>query len=263
MTLSKHADGPQAAWFQHLSQSKSPVLRVFCFPYAGASAEVYRNWQRLFPFHIDLCLVHLPGRGRRLKERPFTRIAPLVQVIAEHIQHETNIPYALYGHSMGALISFELARELFRSHNRGPEHLFVSGRHAPQWPRDEPITFNLPHDEFISELQRLEGTPAEVLNNPELLEVFEGLLRADFEAVETYEYRPGKPLPCPITVYGGLQDKHVPGESCRAWQEQTLASCKVRMFPGGHFFIRDQQPDFVNVFRNDVLSIARVPHSQL
>ena len=194
-----------------------------------------------------------------MNERPFTRIAPLVQVIAEHIRHETNVRYALYGHSMGAIIGFELARELFRRHNRGPEHLFVSGHTAPQWPDDEPPRFNLPHDEFIAELRSLEGTPPEILDNPELLELFEGVLRADFEAVETYQYSPGERLPCPIDVYGGLHDRHVPIESCRAWQEQTSAHCNVRMFPGGHFFIRDQEANFASALRDGVLRIVAAP----
>jgi medium-chain acyl-[acyl-carrier-protein] hydrolase len=215
---------------------------------------MYRSWQRWFPEQIDVCLVHLPGRDQRIKEPAFTRLMLLVQAIADHMDRPTNVPYALYGHSMGALISFELGRELFRRHGAEPEHMFVSGRRAPQWPRNEPAIFNLPDDEFIAALKRLNGTPGEVLDNPELIELFINPLRADFESVETYEYRPGEKLSCPITVYGGLQDEHVPVESCRAWQEQTSAGCSVRMFKGGHFFVRNPGPDFVDAFRQDVVS---------
>jgi medium-chain acyl-[acyl-carrier-protein] hydrolase len=121
-------------WFEHLSSVKMPSLRLFCFPYAGGSADVYRNWQRWFPEEFDICLVHLPGRGTSLGERGFTRIIPLVKAIADRIDSETSAPYALYGHSMGALICFELARELFCRHGSGPQHLFVSGRNAPSGP---------------------------------------------------------------------------------------------------------------------------------
>jgi surfactin synthase thioesterase subunit len=246
--------GPGPRWFEHLSRARMPLLRVFCLPYAGGSTEVYRGWQRWFPPEIDICLIHLPGRGRRMAERAFTRAMPLVNAIAERMGPELTVPYALYGHSMGALISFELSWELIRRYGDGPQHLFVSGRSAPQWPRLEPPTFHLPHDDFIAELRRLNGTPPDVLDNPDLIKLFLGVLRADFEAVETYEYRSRGPLDCPITVYCGLQDEDVSQESCRAWRDQTTSCCEIRMLNGDHFLVRDPQPEFVNAFRNDILS---------
>src|SRR5882724_1495630 len=240
--------------FEHLSRAKSPLLHLFCFPYAGGSADVYRSWQRWLPEQVDICLVHLPGRGKYMGEPSFTRLSDLVNAIANGLPRETNAPYALYGHSMGALISFELGRELFRRHDTGPEHVFVSGCRAPQWPINEPAIFNLPHDQFIAELKRLNGTPGEVLANPELIELFISPLRADFEMAETYEYRPGERLSCPITVYGALQDEHVPLESCRAWEEQTTGGFRMRTFKGDHFFIRNPRSEFMTVFPNDILS---------
>ena len=239
--------------FEHLSRTTSPRFRLFCFPYAGGSADAYRSWQRWFTEDVDVCLVHLPGRGKNIGYPAFTRVSSLVAEIAIQITPLTDIPYALYGHSMGALIGFELARDLFRRHCRGPKHLFVSGRRAPNYIKDEPLIFNLPHDAFLSELKKLKGTPVEVLENPELMEFFMDLLRADFELVETYEYHPGEPLSCPISVYSGLEDEHVPVESCYAWQEQTSASCKVRIMKGDHFFIRNPRPEFIEAFRTDVL----------
>lgn len=220
---------------------------------------MFRRWQRWFPEQLDVCLVHLPGRGRSMGEQAFTRLIPLVKTVADRIDGETKIPYVLYGHSMGALICFELARELRCRHGRGPQHLLVSGRSAPLWPGSEPPTFNLPHNEFIGELKRLNGTPSEVLDNPELMELFIKVLRADFEAVETYEYRDGEPLSCPITVYGGLEDEGVSMESCRAWEKQTSARCKVRMFKGDHFFIRNPGQEFVLALRSDLLHALPAP----
>ena len=136
-----------------------------------------------------------------------------------------------------------------------PRHLLVSGRRVPQCPRNEPVTFNLPHDEFIEQLRNLNGTPREVLDHPELMEIFIKVLRADFETIETYEYQSKEPLSCPITVYGGLQDEDVSVEDCHAWKQQTSAECRVRLFQGDHFFIRDPEPEFMNAFKNDVLSI--------
>jgi medium-chain acyl-[acyl-carrier-protein] hydrolase len=261
MTISSACDA-DPLWFEHLSRTKTPTLRVFCMPYAGGSADIYRGWQRWFPEQIDICLVHLPGRGTRVREEPFTQLTPLVKAIAAHIGGETKIPYALYGHSMGALISFELGRELFGRHRNSPAHVFVSGCRAPQWPKTEPPTFNLPHDKFIHELKRLNGTPREVLDDRELMEVFLKILRADFEIVDTYEYHPKERLSCPITVYGGLQDEDVSVESCRAWQEQTSANCKVHMFEGDHFFMRDPQSEFGWAFRNDIMRAFAVLRPQ-
>lgn len=240
-------------WFECLS-AKAPALRLYCFPYAGGSPDIYRGWRRWFPENVEICLVYLPGRRTGVVDQAFTRLLPLIKELADRIDRESKIPYAFFGHSMGALITFELGRELFRRHGTGPEHLFVSGRRAPQYPSAEPPTFNLPKNAFLSELARLNGTPKEVLDNPELIEFFLDILRADFELVETYEYRPGKPLPCPITVYGGLDDKDVSIKSCHAWQRQTSASCTVRMFKGDHFFVRNPGPELIAAFKKDLLS---------
>lgn len=248
---------PARNWFEHLS-AKAPVLRLYCFPYAGGSPDVFRSWQRWFPEKIDICLVHLPGRGRSIGEQPFRKLLPLAKRIADLMDCETRIPYALYGHSMGALISFELGRELCRRHATGPEHLLISGRRAPQYSRNEPPTFNLPRNEFLSELRNLNGTPKEFLDNPELIDLFINVLKADFELVETYEYYPAEPLHCPVTVYGGLDDTHISPETCHAWQGQTSANCTVRMFKGDHFFVRNPVPEFIAAFKKDVLrSVVR------
>lgn len=255
MMTSKSAVTSGSLWFEHLSRDNTPRLRLFCFPYAGSTTELYRGWQHWFPEEIDVCLVHLPGRGRRFREHAFTRLLPLVTAIADDLAPFAGLPYALYGHSMGAMIAFELTRELFRR-GVGPRRLFVSGSRAPQFPRAEPITFNLPHDRFLAELKQLNGTPREVLENPEIMELFMHILRADFELLETYEYTPGEPLACPVTVYGAVNDQRVPVESCWAWQDQTTADSQVRIFHGDHFFIRAPAPEFVNAFRNNVLSAA-------
>jgi surfactin synthase thioesterase subunit len=205
------------------------------------------------PEELDVCLVHLPGHGGNVGKRPFTSLPALLAEIADRISPLIGIPYALYGHSMGALISFELAQELRRRQGATPQHLFVSGCNAPQLPRKEPVTFNLPKDEFLRELRRLKGTPAEVLESPELMVLFMDVLRAEFEMVQTYKYISGEPLSCPITVYGGLADAYVSAEGCQAWKQQTSAICKVRMFKGDHFFIRNLDQDFIHMLGTDIL----------
>jgi medium-chain acyl-[acyl-carrier-protein] hydrolase len=172
---------------------------------------------------------------------------------------EPQFPYVLFGHSVGALISFELARELRRRRFTLPRRLFLSGRRAPTTSSDKDPVFNLADDAFIAEVMRLNGTPKEVLEHPETRRLFLPVLRADFEIDDTYEYYFEERLSCPITVYGGLQDRDISLESLRAWEEQTSADCKLRMFPGDHFFLLSPEAGFVDVFRRDAVSILRYP----
>jgi medium-chain acyl-[acyl-carrier-protein] hydrolase len=252
--LKKSTSGLYRLWVEHLSQAQGRPLRMFCFPYAGGNPDVFRSWRRQFPAEVDICLVHLPGHGKRIGERLFTRLKFLVEEIADVIFTESPDPFVLYGHSMGALISFELARELRRRHSIGPRQLFLSGVRAPTAPRCKGLTFDLPDDEFIAELRRLNGTPPELLDVPDARDFFLPRLRADFEVVDTYVYEAEEPLSCPITVYGGLDDEFVSLEHLREWQKQTSAPCKQNMFPGDHFFIHNSQSAFISVLRKDVLT---------
>ncbi|HTF67339.1 MAG TPA: alpha/beta fold hydrolase [Edaphobacter sp.] len=243
-------------WLECLSDGRGAKLRLFCFPYAGGTTHMFREWQKYFMPQVELCLVHLPGRGKRFGERLFTRLNFLVDVIAQEIRDKLQTPFALYGHSMGALISFELCRELRRRYKIEPAHLFVSGKRAPHIMLSKPVSFNLPRNEFIDELRRLNGTSSNLLDHDEAMDLLLPVLRADFEMVETYEYHFEEPLSCPIAVYGGVQDERVPIEGLYAWKEHTSGDCKVRMFPGGHFFIQNYRNcniDFVDVLRRDVL----------
>lgn len=169
----------------------------------------------------------------------------MVVAIAEAIKPYLDRPYAFFGHSMGAMISLDLAR-LLRSEQVQPPplHLFVSGRRAPQLPATSRHTYDLPEAEFIEELRRLNGTPREVLEHPELMQLMIPLLRADFSVCQTYEYAPEPPLSCPITVFGGVEDE-TGREQLEAWREQTTSTFTLRMFPGDHFFIHEAQPQIL------------------
>lgn len=215
-----------------------------------------RGWQRHFSSGVRLFLVHLPGRGARIDEPPFTRLPPLISALAEAIAPETEGRFAFWGHSMGAMISFELARELRRRRLPGPRGLFLSGRTAPHALITDVPMFSLPEDEFIAELQRLNGTPKTLFENPETRQLFLPAIRADFEVVETYQYVPEAPLPCPIYAYGGVQDTDVTRERLSAWQKHTSARCRVRMFSGDHFFIHNPASGFLYALRDDALELA-------
>ncbi len=214
-------------------------LRLFCFPYAGGSSTIYRNWPVKLQTDLEVIPIELPGRGSRIKEEPFNRLTPLVEAAAQAIIPHLNRPYAFFGHSMGALVSFELARYLRRHHAHGlaPSHLFVSGRGAPQCDSGRLLVDTLTDAELTREMQKLNGTPPEILSNPELMALVLPVLRADFAVWDHYVYEDEKPLACPISVYGGLQDRDMTRAHINAWGEQTSAAFRVSMFPGDHFFI--------------------------
>jgi medium-chain acyl-[acyl-carrier-protein] hydrolase len=217
-------------------------VRLFCFPYAGGGATIYRAWASALPASVEVVPVQLPGRGRRLGEPAFESVDELVPALAQALLPYFDLPFVFFGHSMGATISFELARHLRRERGLQPKHLFVSGRRPPHVPNSNPRTYDLPDDEFIQTLRDLNGTPKEVTEHPELMELMLPLLRADFAICETYTYRPEGPLECPLSVYGGMQDTDVPRERLEAWREMTTGRFSLRIFPGDHFFLTSSEP---------------------
>jgi medium-chain acyl-[acyl-carrier-protein] hydrolase len=227
-------------------------LRLFCFPYAGGGASIYRSWPDELPEQIEVCAVQLPGREARMHEQPFDRLPPLIEALAQALEPRLSPPFAFFGHSMGALISFELARRLRALGRPGPAHLFVSGRIAPQVPRRRPPVHALPEPEFVEQVQRLNGTPDAVLHHKELRELVVPRLRADFAINETYSYSAEPPLACPISAFGGLEDDRAPEEELAAWQLQTRGAWALRMFPGDHFFIRGAQAALLQALSLDL-----------
>ncbi len=228
-------------WIIYSKFNFQAKLRLFCFPYAGGSSLVFRSWQDGLPTMLEVCPIELPGRGSRLMEAPFTQVVPLVQACAQALLPYLDKPFAFFGHSLGALICFELAHFLHREYNKTPAHLFVAGRQAPHIPDPSPM-HALPESAFLQELHRLNGTPKEVLENPEMMQLFIPILRADLVVDETYVYITKPALKFPITVFGGLQDPETSLDDLKAWCEHTSASFSIKMFPGDHFFINTAQP---------------------
>jgi medium-chain acyl-[acyl-carrier-protein] hydrolase len=213
-------------------------LRLFCFPYAGGNAAVFARWPRMFPDWVEICSLQYPGRGNRMREAPFTSLGPLALDISTAIEPLLDLPFAFFGHSMGALIAFELARELRKKQKGFPVHLFASASRAPQFRIRDRIVYNLPESEFIEELRRLNGTPAEVLENKELMELMLPLLRADFSVAQTYECHEQPPLSCPISAFGGEDDSSVSVPELEGWREQTAKAFSLQMFAGDHFYLQ-------------------------
>lgn len=224
-------------WVGRAANGGRAGVRLFCFPYAGGAASIFRSWSSKLPPTVEVCPVHLPGRAHRIAEPAYVSLPPLVEAVARALAPHLDRPFAFFGHSMGALIGFELARHLRGRGGPQPEHLFVSACRAPQIPRTQPPTYQLPEAEFVEELQRLNGTPREVFGHPELLKLMLPILRADFAVCQTYEYVPAPPLDCAIAAFGGLDDPDISAEDIRAWGAQTVNRFGARMLPGDHFFL--------------------------
>ena len=223
-------------WFVRLQVKPEAKSRLFFFPYAGGGSTVFTKWCADLPSHIEGIAVHYPGRGSRFNEPAIKDMPRMVADLAQNIQPLLDKPFAFFGHSMGGLIAFELARNLRANHLSTPNQLFVSACGAPHLPEVNPKIHQLPDDEFMYELDKLNGIPAE-LKHPEAMKLLLPIVRADFQLVETYEYHPDEPLNFPISAFGALDDLRVNRERIDAWVIHTQAKFESHFFSGGHFFI--------------------------
>jgi surfactin synthase thioesterase subunit len=234
-------------WITILNPRPDARCRLYCLPYAGGGAALFRTWPDDLPADVEVCPIQLPGREVRFSEPRFTSITGLVQTLAPIILPHLQKPFGVLGHSMGGLIAFELIRELRRLGAPTPQRLLIAAREAPQLVETLPPLHRLPDKEFFEELQeRYGGIPYEALNNQEIRDVFIPLLKADIEMVETYRWRPEEPLDCPISVFGGRLDR-IAEPDLRAWQQQTRQPVFVQMFEGSHFFMQTAQADLLKV----------------
>lgn len=243
-------------WFQVPNPVSNPRLRLFCFSYAGGNASAYRDWYQKLPGDVELCSVQLPGRGARFKEKAFTNLADLVDALVDAFAPFLDVPFAFFGHSMGAQVSFELARRLRDTGLPQPQSLFVSGRRAPQLPAKKKPIHSLPEEEFREEIRRLNGTPAEAFENPELMELVSPILRADCQVIETSQFEPSEPLGVPIIALGGAQDKNVSIDELEHWSRLTKSTFEMRLFSGDHFYIHsatDSLLKCINTFMETAL----------
>jgi medium-chain acyl-[acyl-carrier-protein] hydrolase len=225
----------------------NPRLRLICFPYAGGSAAIYHQWPTRTTADIELLAVQYPGRATRLREPLCKSLDLLLDDTEQAITPLLNKPFAFFGHSMGATVAYELTRRLHAAQKPLPIHLFLSGRSAPHLPAVKPPVHQLPDDEFIASMRNLNGTPTELLEHAELMEMMLPIIRSDFQLLETWEYRPTPPFNIPMSVFGGIGDDGVPLENLDAWAACTTGKMKRHMFPGDHFFLQQQYPAMLNI----------------
>jgi medium-chain acyl-[acyl-carrier-protein] hydrolase len=229
-----------------------PRMRLFCLPHAGGGSGTYLHWaQRLAP-DIEVIAIRLPGRESRLGEPPLRTISDIVAALLTDIPPWLDRPHAWFGHSFGALIAYETCRALRRAQLPGPARLLASSRRAPHLPPLTQPVHRAPVHEFVQRLRDLNGTPLRILEDQEAMASLLPILRADFAAVETYTYQPAPPLDCPISVYGGQDDPSVTIAGLQAWKEHTSASCSVRVFPGGHFFLHSASETVLSLIATEL-----------
>jgi medium-chain acyl-[acyl-carrier-protein] hydrolase len=217
-------------------------MRLVCFPYAGGGPAAFRPWARALPADVELCIVHLPGREGRWREPALSHADAVIGSIAEALLPLVTTPYAFYGHSLGTLLAFEVARYLHRNHGTVPLRLVGGAHRAPHLPNPHPEIRQLGDDQFVAEInRRYGGIPQLVLDNRELLELMLPALRADFSVYETYQYQEAPPLRCPIAVFGGSADRFVSAAEVGEWRRHTAADFQHTMLPGDHFFIQQHR----------------------
>lgn len=235
---------PNAApkWILKPRPNAAARYRLFCFPYAGGGSSAYRTWATELPADVELCLVQMPGRESRWKDTPFLDMAGLVATAHDALREHFDRPYMFFGHSLGGLVAFELARALRASGSRGPAHLFISAHRAPHLPNPHPEMRHLDDGPFVDEIKRrYGGIPQAVLDTPDLLQLVLPCLRADFTVFETYQYRDGQPLDIPISAFGGTTDGYVKQDALAEWAAQTSQPFSLRMLPGDHFYLQNER----------------------
>ena len=231
---------PSSPWFVCPRPRASAKLRLVCFPYAGVGASIYARWQEHLPQDVEVWAVQLPGRESRLREAPIYSLHALARTIAAESAALLTEPFALFGHSMGAVLAYETACHL-NATGKSAAHLFVSARRPPHVPDPDSPLRQLGDAAFIDAIgARYEPIPKPILEDAEILALVLPALRSDIAALETHEAS-GVVLPCPVTAYGGTGDARTPAAHLDAWREMTTGAFRVRTFAGGHFYLAQQR----------------------
>ncbi|MFG2896297.1 thioesterase II family protein [Streptomyces zaomyceticus] len=245
-----------STWFRRFSAAREDAVRLVCFPHAGGAASAFLPLSRALGEHLDVLAVQYPGRQDRRREEPYGSIAAHADALAEAVEPLTGEPYALFGHSMGAVLAYETARRLAAAGRPEPRRVFLSGRGAPS---PEPGV----HDRLGSDaailgaVRGLGGTGPAVLDDPELLAMVMPALRADYGALGAYRWDGGAPLACPVTVLVGDADPVVAVEEAAAWHDHTAGGFDLRILPGGHFYLDERTEEVRDIVTTGLLAAGR------
>jgi len=227
-------------------------MRLFCFPFAGGRANTFSEWEEHLPHVVEVVGVELPGRGLRFAEPPFTRIGPLLDALEPSLLSLANVPVLLFGHSMGSLMAFEMARRVQQqTGQRNPVGLFVSAQPPPRFRQEVDEPSKLSQKELLERL----SLPPEISKNHELLELLMPVIRADFELTETYHYVEGPRLACPVAAFCGTRDQSAPASMMQGWNEVTSSDFRLFEIEGDHFFLNEMRQPLLRILKNETLRI--------
>lgn len=250
---------PASPWLRCVRPNPNATVRLLCLPHAGGAASAYALWHHTVPSPVEVWAVQLPGRENRLREAAYTDWSPLIRELADAVWAIAGAPLLCFGHSMGALMAFELARELRQRHRYSFQALLLSGHGAAHLPPKSEAIHHLPDDAFIQKVAAFEGLPDALTHSTDFREVWLPSLRADFTLCERYRYIDQAPLNCPIVALGGVQDGHVRPSDLRAWSVHTQGAFRMHMFPGGHFYLHEQRERFMQTLSMELAALARTP----
>jgi medium-chain acyl-[acyl-carrier-protein] hydrolase len=237
--------GPSGSWFFVPRRLANPRVRVFCFPYAGGSATLFRDWPKELPGDVELIGVQLPGRAFRLKDPPFTQMSSLLDELENQLGPHLDVPFVFWGHSFGAILAYELIRRFEKQGRTLPLMAILSGRKAPHLPNTGFDVRGMGDDEFIEELRKLGGTPDEIINNRRLMNLVLPALRADFELLNTWQHESGQTLAVPLRIVGGKEDLPIKLEDLEAWGQYTRSGFSVHLFKGDHFYVHHAEDELL------------------
>lgn len=242
---------PSTPWLLARPTSQGPAIRLFCLPNAGGAASGYAPWRTRMPAFVDVLPIQLPGRENRHAEPAIADADELVGQLVDVLAAYDDLPFAVFGHSMGAGLAFHAVQGLEKRGLPGPVRLFASSFRAPHLPSRHPRFSSLHGAAFLEALNRLGGLSPELVADPEYMDLLMPALRADMTLVDQLE-EPGTPVGCPITALGGTEDERVARYELEGWELHTRASHRTRMFPGGHFYLREQPDGVVNAIAEEL-----------
>jgi medium-chain acyl-[acyl-carrier-protein] hydrolase len=238
-------------WFIREVRVPAPACRVICFPYAGGSAGIYRGWHAGLPSSAELLAVELPGRGAHFSSPPIASLTQLTARLADALTPLMGAPVVFFGHSNGALISYALAVELRRRGLPSPQRIVLSAKRPPHLDSRDPV-HALPTPQFVERLRTLNGTPPEIMSNPDLLDLFLPALRADFAISETYRHEPCAPLACRAVLVGSENDDDVSLAQLQEWNRYFVDEAPLHVIEGDHFFVHSARDALLRILRRHV-----------
>jgi len=231
-------------WIRRFHPAREAAVRLVCFPHAGGAASAYFAFSRALPSSVEALSVQYPGREDRRGEPVLTDVRELADSLAGALAPWHGERLAFFGHSMGAIVAFEVADRLRQHHGVSPVAFFASARRAPSAAREEHVHLLDDHG-LLAELKALSGTATALFDNPEIVRMVLPAIRGDYRAIETYEYSPGAVLDCPVTAFAGAADHRVAIPEVRAWRDHTTGEFALRVFPGGHFYLHEHRAEVV------------------